>query len=95
MLATQDNHIRRLEGKLSGYQKRISLDYKKETMTALSNISTAATNTGESIKSFADTTKDWHRDKRLNKPEFNRMANKRRAKAKHDAKNRKKNQKRK
>lgn len=31
------------------------------------------------------------RDKRLNKSEFNRMAKKRRQKAKHDAKNRKKN----
>lgn len=33
------------------------------------------------------------RDKSLNTPEFNRMANKRRIKAKYDAKARKKNQK--
>lgn len=33
------------------------------------------------------------RDKRSNTPEFNHMAKKRRAKAKHDAKNRKKNRK--
>lgn len=32
------------------------------------------------------------RDKRLNKPEFNRKAKKRRLKEKHDAKNRRKNQ---
>lgn len=35
----------------------------------------------------------YHRDKRLNKPEFNKKVKKRRAKAKHDAKARKRNQK--